>query len=60
MTLPPIVHTETSAAPAESLWELPFFVCARAPSNEDGARAQYPCFQKAGRGKVLIVLKANR
>lgn len=59
MTLPPIVHTETSAAPAENLWELPFF-CARAPSNEDGARAQYPCFQKAERGKVLIALKANR
>lgn len=59
MTLPPIVHTETSAAPAGNLWELPFF-CARAPSNEDGARAQYPCFQKAERGKVLIALKANR
>ena len=59
MTLPPIVHTETSAAPAENLRELPFFF-ARAPSNEDGARAQYPCFQKAGRGKVLIALKANR
>ena len=29
MTLPPIVHTETSAAPAESLWELPFFVPVR-------------------------------
>ena len=59
MTLPPIVHTETSAAPAENLRELPCF-CARAPSKEDGARAQYPCFQKAGRGKVLIALKANR
>ena len=59
MTLPPIVHTETSAAPAENLRELPFF-CARAPSSFDGARAQYPCFQKAERGKVLIALKANR